>query len=457
MDDVQRLLRVKQVGLKNYRGFQSVNVALDPNVTVLFGENGSGKSNLLGGIATLLAGLFASPPLALHADDAHEQSVPDSLLRQGTYPVSLRAEVDLCGEAVTMERQLREPGGNTTSIGLRAARERFVRLQGSTPSDRVRPGNRTGRTGPRGRPHGADFKPWPLLAWYGAERLHQAANATQRKRPEPGRRTDGWVDCLDPRSSEEQLLQWWFEVSLLKLQGQRSLAHEALTRLLGAILCSDGAQATDDPVISAEMELPEALPVLRFQSGHTIRWTQLSDGHHTLLGMVGDLARRAWLLNDGVLSDPIAMAEGVVLIDEVDLHLHPRLQMSVLGGLRRAFPRVQFVVTTHSPFVLASVRNDQVRRLEAGRLVADRAVVHGRDPNSVVTTAQGAALRPKWARDRLQEIVACIDDERLDEAREQLNVLAAEWGSEDAEVAQLYGWLAGHSAADNEGTDDATR
>ncbi len=410
------LLRVDSLQLRNYRGFESLDLELHPQVTVLFGENGAGKTNVLAALATLLAGLWQKAPRNIEPSDAYEPTVQPSLARQGRYPVSLSARVMLRGEAVAMGREVESLDSRTTNADVKAARAVFAKvLQGES-------------------------EPWPLLAWYGTQRLHDRARDSQRKRPKPGRREDGWVDCLDPRSSEEQLLQWWFEASLPMLQGAPSPAHDALVRVLRAAVAQPQPDGSVDEIDAVALELPDGLPVFRFASGRVVRWEHLSDGYHIFLGLVGDLARRAWTLNAGVIADPIATVEGVVLIDELDLHLHPRWQMAVVEGLRRAFPRVQFVVTTHSPLVLASVHNDQVRRLSAGRLVARDALVHGRDPNSIYED-QGVPLRQPWARRHIAEIAELIDADKRDEALQMLRAMEEEWGTEDAALVRLRAWL----------------
>ena len=93
---------------------------------------------------------------------------------------------------------------------------------------------------------------------------------------------------------------------------------------------------------------------------------------------MADIARRAVILNEQDGAAAPALAEGVVLIDEIDLHLHPHWQQVVLDGLREIFPRLQFIVTTHSPQVLSSAENRQVRHLVDGKVQEHGVFVEGR-------------------------------------------------------------------------------
>ena len=124
--------------------------------------------------------------------------------------------------------------------------------------------------------------------------------------------------------------------------------------------------------------------MVRFEDGHAAPWSELSDGYHAFIALVADIARRAVMLNEFDGADAPARVEGVVLIDELDLHLHPRWQRVALPSLRKAFPRLQLIVTTHSPQVLSSAENRQVRRLVEGRLQEGRVFVEGRDTNAIL-------------------------------------------------------------------------
>ena len=97
--------------------------------------------------------------------------------------------------------------------------------------------------------------------------------------------------------------------------------------------------------------------MVRFENGHVTSWPDLSHGNHSLMALVADIARRAAMLNEFDGEEAPAQVEGVVLIDGIDLHLHPRWQRIVLSRLRDAFPRLQFVVSTRSPQVLSSAQN----------------------------------------------------------------------------------------------------
>jgi predicted ATP-binding protein involved in virulence len=90
----------------------------------------------------------------------------------------------------------------------------------------------------------------------------------------------------------------------------------------------------------------------------------LSDGYRRVISMVANIAYRCVRLNPHLRENAIRDAEGVVLIDEIDQHLHPTWQRKIVGDLKRVFPRLQFIVTTHSPFVVQSLEADEIINLD---------------------------------------------------------------------------------------------
>jgi len=97
--------------------------------------------------------------------------------------------------------------------------------------------------------------------------------------------------------------------------------------------------------------------VVRFANGEHQPFMNLSDGQRCMLAVVGDLAQKAATLNPHLGEGVLVQTPGVVLIDELDLHLHPTWQRHVIEDLRATFPRIQFVCTTHSPFLIQSLRS----------------------------------------------------------------------------------------------------
>jgi len=146
---------------------------------------------------------------------------------------------------------------------------------------------------------------------------------------------------------------------------------------------------------------------------------QLSDGEKCLLAMVGDLARRLAIANPS-LANPLE-GNGIVLIDEIELHLHPRWQREIIPGLTKTFPNCQFIVSTHSPQVISHVKPEGVyilERTDTGIVVNQPESSFGRDSNQILEDVMGVPERPQEIKDDFSELFQVIDQGNLERARE---------------------------------------
>ena len=162
---------------------------------------------------------------------------------------------------------------------------------------------------------------------------------------------------------------------------------------------------------------------------------QLSDGEKLLLVLGADLARRLAIVYPDS-ADPL-QGEAVVLIDELEHHLHPAWQRHVPGALRRTFPGCQFIVTTHSPQVISEVPNEAVVLVDGFRFEHPGTPTAGRDSNAILAEAMGTPERPAAEREAIRAISALIDEGKHAEARAQLDALAAKLSESDREIVGL--------------------
>lgn len=263
------------------------------------------------------------------------------------------------------------------------------------------------------------------MAYYGTQRLWQHKKITEAKRG-VGSRYDGYVDALDPASNHRLLAQWMYQQTLVELQHRKEVPQlHAVERAV--CRCIEGATRFFFDVKEQDL-------VLGLASGEWLPFSTLSDGYRNMVALIADIAWRCAVLNPHLGAEAAERSEGVVLIDEMDLHLHPRWQRTVLGDLRRAFPGIQFVTTTHSPQVIAVARREQVRILARNALLDARPFVEGRDTNSLLEDVLGVAERPEGVQARINEVARLLDDEKYDEAKGKLEGLAAQLGPDDPTV-----------------------
>lgn len=174
------------------------------------------------------------------------------------------------------------------------------------------------------------------------------------------------------------------------------------------------------------------------RTGKRLFLEQLSDGERGLIALVFDLARRLAIANPNS-ENPIAEGSALVLIDEIELHLHPKWQRDVLQRLCETFKSCQFVVTTHSPLVLGEVPARCVRFLEFvnGKVsVTVPTEALGMDANRILQELMGAPVRNRQIEDELQVLFELIDQEHFDKAREAILALERNLGEDEPELAR---------------------
>ena len=397
--------RVRELRARNYRCFDDLTLPIEEDTTVLFAENGDGKTALLAALAMGLAVFQRGAPKAARfsaARDVRLRTLDERGRREPVGPCDLTWTADVGeAESVTWSTAAR-PGSGRTTNRHRPILEALEQLR-------------------------APGEPWPLFAWYGVDRLGRERDR-RRKVERIGDRWEAYEFSLDPAP----LLQWLQDEMLGDVGRQRWGEPE---RFLDRAVLETAVRASPG-VAEAWYDATARNPVVRFDDGHAAPWSELSDGYHAFIALVADIARRAVMLNQFDGADAPKRVEGVVLIDELDLHLHPRWQRVALPSLRAAFPKLQLVITTHSSQVLSSAENRQVRRLVGGRLQEGRVFVEGRDTNAILREHMNTEDRDGGGARKLQMLYELLDQDRRQEAEELYRKPFDRWGDLDPDLIE---------------------
>ena len=405
--------RLREIRARNYRCFEELTLPIEEDTTVLFAENGGGKTALLTALAMGFGVFQRGAPKTSRFSAGRD-------IRLGTLNERGRREpVGLCELAWTAE--VGETESVTWSMAAQAGvgiTKRHRRILEAL--ERVRaPGER-----------------WPLFAWYGVDRLGRQRDRRRRVK-RIGDRWEAYDSSLDPDLDEAPLLQW-LQDEMLGDVSRRDRA-EAVRFFDKAVL--EAAVRATPGVEDAWYDATVQSPIVCFEDGHAASWSELSDGYHVFIALVADIARRAVMLNEFDGADAPTRVEGVVLIDELDLHLHPRWQRVALPRLRKAFPRLQLVVTTHSPEVLSSAKNRQVRRLVDGQVQERDVFVSGRDTNAILRDLMRTGDRDDKGVVALRRLHDAIDRGDREEADRIYRELVGRWGASDPALIRAKGFM----------------
>ena len=177
-------------------------------------------------------------------------------------------------------------------------------------------------------------------------------------------------------------------------------------------------------------------PELLIDHGGTpLNISQLSDGERSVFAMVFDLTRRLVQANPLMIS-PTTEAEAVVLIDELELHLHPKWQRHIITKLGKAFPKCQFIATTHSPQIIGELDPDRIHIISDGKVYSPTHS-YGIDSNRVLRDIMNAESRTGDMQDKMDRISRQIDEDKFKDARNSLRSMAAILGEDDPDVVRL--------------------
>lgn len=413
-------MQIDEIRLFNFRAFERFRLELDPRVTVLVGRNAAGKSTVLEGVAVAL-GAWLSGFSAINEDRPITRSaarlIPQEYegvpTAEPRYPVRVEAVGTVAGTRVEWARELRGAAGHTTSGEALSLRELAARAEAGLGS--TSPGI------------------LPVLAYYGTGRLWVRKRDKRDKRVERSElqsRLRGYRASLEAASDQKSFEAWmeWREEDRVQrlaraAEEKRPLDEVKSPHLDGvssaAAACLEGAKRFYYSANHQELRV-------EFKTGSIIPFDALSDGQRNLIAVAADIAWRAAQLNPHLGSEAPTETPGIVLIDEIDLHLHPAWQRRVLDDLQRVFPKVQLIVTTHSPQVMSAAPRGSVRLLDGSNEPRHVDRLRGKDTNSILEDVLDVPSRPVFSKEKLEALARSIDDEEFDQARALIAELEAE-------------------------------
>jgi predicted ATP-binding protein involved in virulence len=224
-----------------------------------------------------------------------------------------------------------------------------------------------------------------------------------------------------------EFAEWWLVQE--ELEQERNASKQLLAALQKAL---DSFLDT----CSNPRAVREPQPTLLLdKNGATLDVRQLSDGERGILSLVLDVARRLAQANPG-LENPLEEGKAVVLIDELDLHLHPRWQRTIVAKLTQTFPNCQFIATTHSPQILGEVPPESIILLEPGQQPYRPDQSLGMDSNWILQFLMDTSDRNILVAQQLEDIADLIEEEHYDQAQEEIDRLREHMPS-DLELVKL--------------------
>lgn len=346
-------MRIDRIKIKNFKGFSDEEFEFNSRFTVFIGDNAKGKTSLLDAIAVAAGSFLRGIDVAKHEArgiDKKEIRVKniDGQPRP-QLPVEIEAFGNVNGIKLTKgwQRSVNTISNKTTTTFVNARNIELI------ASEMLKDSRTNGKV------------TFPVIAYHGTGRLwaeHEEKKTTYKKQGEGVEMA--YLRCLSPKSSSKEFLSWYktYEDEIKKF-GSKSDKLLLATFKKAILTMIPDNNWTDMSYSFKDDDLIGLFK--RADNSERLLFSQLSDGYRNLIGMVADIAYRCIKLNPHLGEDAISETPGIVLIDELDLHLHPNWQKRIVSDLKNVFKNVQFVATTHSPFIVQSLKSEELINLDS--------------------------------------------------------------------------------------------
>lgn len=378
-------MRLNSLRFTNYRLFSDLTVPVRERLTVIVGENNAGKTSVLEGAAvalgTLLSELGVVPRVEIRETDVRveESGLGEDADLQAQYPIRIFARGHWGDKGLWWTRGLDAEANSATdeysesTVGI---------LQ------ELRQGIKTGDK----------TLLLPVFAYYGFCRSQEYPQKKRTSSTKRRVRTDAYAGCLDGIINTQQMMGWFRKmVEQSRQQGDGLGATPELGAIYQALeACFMDMTGYSGVAIRYNADIDDLdISYATTEGMRTcIPMSRLGSGHYGVISLIADIAYRMAVLNPQLEGRVLEKTEGIVLVDEITSHLHPRLRQRVIGYLTRTFPKVQFIVTTHSPEVVSSVHTENLIILKDGWVMMPRSQVYGKDVKSVLREIMGVDDRP---------------------------------------------------------------
>ena len=413
---------LKKIHIKNYKAIKELDIELKHGVNLLIGDNGAGKTSVLEGIAVALGGMFVNvagvSTKNIIKEDVRFIIKPlgdSSTSIEYCEPVSAGCMLHISdSQEFTWNRIKEEVSATHTKIDDKDVCVWMKKLTNNSETN------------------------LPLISFQSAARAWRVRRGdfgTELKKKLDDRRC-GYIGCLDSSMDVKSVQQWCLKQEVMASNKGTVREYEMFKNIVATFM-KEINELSDVPSIFYSTQFNE---LVYKDDKAEMPISKLSAGYQSLLWMIMDLAYRVCLLNPEL--DNREQITGIVLIDEIDLHLHPKWQWNVIEALRKTFENVQFIIATHSPIVISASKEANLVLLDNEQDVNYLPDCYGYEVEDVLRFRQESISRPKNVKSLVDQIENAIDDTDFETAFELLEKLKAVLGEDNSEYKKMAGIVA---------------
>lgn len=405
----------EQVEIQNFKSIRDMEIEFAPGVNLLIGDNGVGKTSILEALTVALSGYLEGitgvSTKGIQQTDVRikqEQIADASMDLQYATPVDIASRVCIDNTQYTWHRKRQDESGasRTRTIG-----REIVKYAKETSND--------------------GGKRLPLLSYLSTGRVfvskREDFGAAQKKKLNDRRR--GYIGCLDDALDIKAIKHWCVEMELAAFQQNKPVReYEMFKDTVSAVMqMMSGLEEAPQVFYSRMFE-----DIVYYEKGETLPITYLSAGYQSLLWITMNLAYRAALLNPEI--EDLKETTGIVLIDELDMHLHPRWQWKALEALQEVFPKVQFIVATHSAILISSCKNGKLIKIGDDQEIEYLPSAYAYSIGDVLEFRQTSTAMPAEIKELSRTFEEALEEEDYSRAQAIYEEMLEKYGPDNSEV-----------------------
>lgn len=410
-------MKLQSIMIKNFKGIKDISVNFKASFNILIGINGVGKTSILEaisvGLGGFLAGINEINTKHINQDEVRLESKltgDGSINIKQEYPVKVECTAILDDDQeFTWVRQKKNFKGRTTVEPREICK---VSKEMMDDTEEI----------------------LPLLNYQSAARMWaQKREKTTNVFRENFTRSVGYIDCLAEKSNAKMLLNWCKRMEEISWQEDKKISEyeavkDAIVTFM-SIMCERRVKGVRFHKRTGQL-------VYNLNENENIPIHLLSSGYQSIIWMVMDIAYRMAVLNPNLRTEVTKRTPGIVLIDELDLHLHPKWQWQIIEALKTTFPCIQFITTTHSPLIIASAKNEQLISIGNDMEIEYSSSAYGQQVGQVLSYLQDSYDRAKAVKDKFDGFYEAIGGERFTEAENILNELVTELNANNPDIVK---------------------
>lgn len=398
----------KEVQIQNYKAIKDMRLEFSPGINLLIGDNGVGKTSVLDALSVALGGFLTGVTgvsvSGIQQSDVRIETNP-GMIKYMT-PTVIECTAEIGGRSFNWARTRDgESSEYRTKISNREIANYAAKLTNDATSI------------------------LPLIGYMSTMRVSRSKRGDYGSASKKlNDRRCGYIGCLDSALDIKGIKEWCLNMEIEAFHQEKPIPeYESFKEVVSEVMQKMNALENPPSIVYSK-----PFKDIAYSEGeNTLPISYLSAGYQSLLWMTMDFAYRLALLNPG--QSDCHQATGIILIDELDMHLHPKWQWNALCALEEVFPKVQFIIATHSPIIISSCKGRLIS-LDSEQNVSYLEGAFAYSITDVLELRQGSLGVPKEIRVLANQFEDALNLGDYCRARDILQNMKEKYGEDNTEV-----------------------